>query len=124
MAIGTRGASYGDLVGNKGGLTPLLFAVREGNMKTAEVLLNAGADVNQVSAGDHSSPLLMATINGQFDLNLPFAKEAGIPNLGGAKIEIIYADTKGDPKNGLAEAELVASRASAARSTGGASGSR
>jgi ankyrin repeat protein len=34
------------------------------------VLLDAGADVNQVSAGDRTSPLLIATINGHFDLAL------------------------------------------------------
>ena len=63
-----RALTYGDLVGKKGGLTPLLFAVRQGNTPAALALLKAGADVNQVSAGDHTSPLLMATINGQFDL--------------------------------------------------------
>jgi ankyrin repeat protein len=31
-------------------------------------LLKAGADINQVSEGDHTSPLLIATINGHFDL--------------------------------------------------------
>ncbi len=51
--------------------------------------------------------LAVEIINGKFDLNLPFAKEEGIPGLGGAKIELIYADTKGDPKNGLAEAERL-----------------
>jgi branched-chain amino acid transport system substrate-binding protein len=51
--------------------------------------------------------LAVEIINGKFDLNLPFAKEAGIPNLGGAKLQVIYADTKGDPKNGLAEAERL-----------------
>lgn len=51
--------------------------------------------------------LAVEIINGKFDLNLPFAKDEGIPNLGGAKIEIVYADTKGDPKNGLAEAERL-----------------
>ncbi|MFN8572981.1 MAG: ankyrin repeat domain-containing protein [Gemmatimonadaceae bacterium] len=80
------GASYGDLVGNKGGLTPLLFAVRQGNAEAVDALLDAGADVNQVSAGDHTSPLLMATINGQFDLakrllargaNVKLASDAG-----------------------------------------------
>lgn len=60
--------SYGDLVGNKGGLTPLLFAVRQGSAESVQALLKAGADVNQVSEGDHTSPLLMATINGRFDL--------------------------------------------------------
>ena len=51
--------------------------------------------------------LAVEIINGRYDLNLPLAKVEGIPNLGGAKIEVIYADTKGDPKNGLAEAERL-----------------
>jgi ankyrin repeat protein len=63
-----RGQTYGELVGNKGGLTPLLFAVRQGNTAAAMALLDAGATIDQVSEGDHTSPLLMATINGQFDL--------------------------------------------------------
>ncbi|MGV3709688.1 MAG: ankyrin repeat domain-containing protein [Gemmatimonas sp.] len=69
-AGGTRaqGLSYGDLVGNKGGLTPLLFAVRQGNVESARALLKAGAKIEHVSEGDHTSPLLMATINGHFDL--------------------------------------------------------
>ena len=46
-------------------------------------------------------------INGKYDLNLPLAKTEGLPNLGGAKIEIVWADTKGEPKNGQAEAERL-----------------
>ena len=46
-------------------------------------------------------------INGKYDLSLPLAKTEGLPNLGGAKIEIIFADSKGDPKNGMAEAERL-----------------
>ncbi|WP_439642213.1 ankyrin repeat domain-containing protein [Gemmatimonas sp.] len=63
-----RGPSYGELIGNKGGLTPLLFAVREGNDAVMLRLLAAGANINHVSEGDHTSPLLMATINGRFDM--------------------------------------------------------
>ena len=59
---------YADLVGTHGGLTALLLAVREGFEETAFALLDAGADLNQVSASDRTSPLLMATINGHFDL--------------------------------------------------------
>jgi branched-chain amino acid transport system substrate-binding protein len=51
--------------------------------------------------------LAVEIINGKYDLNLPLANEEGIPNLDHAKIEVIYADTKGDPKNGLAEAERL-----------------
>jgi ankyrin repeat protein len=52
----------------QGGLTAVLLAARQGYRETVEALLEAGADVNQVSAGDGTSPLLIATINGQFDL--------------------------------------------------------
>jgi ankyrin repeat protein len=76
-----RGPSYGDLIGNKGGLTPLLFAVRDGSIETVDVLLKAGAKINHVSAGDHTSPLLMATINGRFDLAKTLLAKGGDPKL-------------------------------------------
>ena len=64
----SRGPTYGDLIGNKGGLTALLFAVRDGSDECVARLLEAGAKINHVSEGDHTSPLLMATINGRFDM--------------------------------------------------------
>ena len=51
--------------------------------------------------------LAVDIINGKYDLDLQLAKSAGLPNLGGAKLEIVYADTKGDPKNGMSEAERL-----------------
>ena len=78
---GAAGLSYGDLVGNKGGLTPLLFAVRDGSVESVQALLKAGADINQVSAGDHTSPLLMATINGRFDLAKALLERGADPKL-------------------------------------------
>ena len=59
---------YAELVGAQGGLTALLLTAREGFADTAFALVDGGADINQVSASDHTSPLLMATINGHFDL--------------------------------------------------------
>ncbi len=73
--------SYDDLIGRKGGLTPLEFAVRQGNRETVMALLDAGADINQVSDGDHSSPLLLATINGQWDLAEELMARGADPNL-------------------------------------------
>ena len=54
--------------------------------------------------------LAVEIINGKYDLNLPLAKTAGLPNLGGAKIELVFADTKGEPKNGMSEAERLISQ--------------
>ncbi len=76
-----RGPSYGDLIGNKGGLTPLLFAVRDGSRESVDALLKAGAKINHVSAGDHTSPLLMATINGRFDMAKMLLEKGGDPKL-------------------------------------------
>jgi uncharacterized protein len=74
-------AGYTGLVGTMGGMTALLHAVREGNVESAVALLDAGADINQASAGDHTSPLLMATINGHFDLALLLLGRGADPNL-------------------------------------------
>ncbi len=54
--------------------------------------------------------LAVDIINGKYDLDLPLAKTEGIPNLGGAKLELVFADTKGEPKNGLGEVERLVSQ--------------
>lgn len=46
-------------------------------------------------------------INESFDLNIPLAQTEGLPNLGGAKIKLVFADTQGDPKTALGEAERL-----------------
>ena len=72
---------YTGLVGTQGGLTALLHSVREGHVEVAFALLEAGADIDQVSAGDHTSPMLMATINGHFDLALLLLERGADPSL-------------------------------------------
>ena len=67
IAGSTRQFRYAELVTAQGGLTALLFAVRQGHADAALLLAESGADINQV-AGDGTSPLLMATVNGHFDL--------------------------------------------------------
>ena len=39
-------------------------------------------------------------INHEYDIDYPFAKTQGLPNLGNAKIEIIAADSQGNPEVG------------------------
>jgi uncharacterized protein len=66
---------------SKGGLTALLHASRQGYAEAATALLDGGADINQVSAGDGTSPLLMAILNAQFDLALLLLERGANPNL-------------------------------------------
>ena len=73
--------AYNEMMGVQGGLTALLLAVREGEIETTMALLDGGANIDQVSAGDHTSPLLMAAINGHYDLTLALVKRGANPNL-------------------------------------------
>ncbi len=68
VAGATRAYRYNELISSQGGLTALLFAARQGYIETATALLDGGADINQLNAGDKTSPLLMSIINGHFDL--------------------------------------------------------
>jgi uncharacterized protein len=70
-----------ELVSAQGGLTPLLFAVRQGYTGSVHTLIAAGADINQVSAGDKTSPLMMAIINGHFDLAKELLDRGANPRL-------------------------------------------
>ncbi|MDP1857086.1 MAG: ankyrin repeat domain-containing protein [Gemmatimonadaceae bacterium] len=72
---------YTDLIGAQGGLTALLLAIREGEAGTVVALLDGGADINAVSAGDRTSPLLMAAINGQYDVAKLLIERGADPNL-------------------------------------------
>jgi len=82
-ATGAEGevVGYTGQVGTQGGLTPLLYAAREGHREAALALLEGGADLNQVSLGDRTSPLLMATLNGELDLALVLLERGADPNL-------------------------------------------
>jgi ankyrin repeat protein len=53
--------------GGSGGLTPLVFAAREGDIESAKLLLDAGADVNQATEYGWT-PLLTATNNRNYKL--------------------------------------------------------
>jgi ankyrin repeat protein len=68
-------------VATKGGMTALLHAARQGYLESAAALLDGKADINQVNAGDGTSPLLTAIINGQFDMAMLLIERGADPNI-------------------------------------------
>jgi ankyrin repeat protein len=77
----TRGYRYNELIGTQGGLTALHFAARQGSAAAAKALVDAGVTVNAPSPGDKATPLLVAVINGHFDLAMMLLEHGADPNL-------------------------------------------
>jgi len=64
-----------------GGMTALLFAAREGHLDAVRALVAAGADVNRLSAGDRSSPLVIAVSNGHYEVGQFLVDHGADPKL-------------------------------------------
>jgi hypothetical protein len=62
-------------------MTALLHAARQGYVAAATALVDGGADINEVGAGDGVSPLLMSIINGQFDTAMMLIQRGADPNV-------------------------------------------
>jgi ankyrin repeat protein len=63
-----------------GGLTPLVFAAREGDLQSAKALVDAGADVNQTTEYGWT-PLLTATNNRHYKLARYLIERGGNANI-------------------------------------------
>ena len=63
-----------------GGLTPLLFAARQGCVECEQILLDAGAKINTTDP-DGISPVLIAIINGHYDAAGFLLDKGADPNL-------------------------------------------
>jgi uncharacterized protein len=63
-----------------GGMTPLLYAAREGQTAAVKALLDGGADINAATA-DRTTPLMIAAINGKFDTALYLLERGANPQL-------------------------------------------
>jgi ankyrin repeat protein len=63
-----KSASGGALMERaEGGMTPLQYAAREGNVEVGRVLILAGADVNAPEPQHKFTPMLIAIYNGKYD---------------------------------------------------------
>jgi ankyrin repeat protein len=80
IAGATRAYRYTELISSQGGMTALHFAARQGFAETVKALVAGGADLNQPNAGDRTSPLLIAIINGHFDLAKWMLEQGADPN--------------------------------------------
>ena len=83
------------------------LAVRQGYVEAARALIDGGADVNQVTAGDSTAPLLMASINGQFDAAMLLIEKAPIRT---SRRRAIRCAALGDDQRAVAAAYASRSR--------------
>lgn len=75
----TRSYRYNELISSQGGMSALHFAARQGFTDTVKALVEGGADLNQPNAGDRTTPLLIAIINGHFDLAMWMLEKGADP---------------------------------------------
>jgi ankyrin repeat protein len=68
-------------IGRQGGFSAIHYAARDGYTDAALLLLESGVGINTPSAGDRSTPLLVAAINGNFDLAMGLLARGADPNL-------------------------------------------
>jgi len=76
-----RALTSAQQIGKQGGFGALHYAAREGHRSTAALLLDRGADINHLTEGDQSSPMLVAVINGNYDLGRDLLERGADPNL-------------------------------------------
>jgi ankyrin repeat protein len=78
---GGRGPSDIEIIGKQGGLTALHYAARDGYANAVTVLLDAKTGINTRTAGDLSTPLVMAVVNGNYDIAMTLVARGADPNL-------------------------------------------
>ena len=73
-----------------GGFTPLLFAARSGDVASADLLLAAGAKLDE-PAPTGASPLVIAAHSGNHDVAMLFLERGADPNAAGAGYTALHA---------------------------------
>ena len=66
-----------------------------------------GAIASSGMRSRHAVETALDVINNKYDLDIPFARTEGIPNLKGAKLQVIWGDSQASPEVGKTEAERL-----------------
>jgi ankyrin repeat protein len=83
---------FGGGLETMGGMTALHYAVREGNMEAVRALVEVGANVNQANAGDKTTPIIQAIVNGYYDIARFLLEHGADPSLASADgLQALYA---------------------------------
>lgn len=69
-----------------------------------------GAIASSALRSKHGIETAVDVVNNKYDMDLPFARTEGIPNLNGRKLEIVWGDSQASPEVGKAEAERLITR--------------
>jgi ankyrin repeat protein len=78
---GPRPPSDIENIGRQGGFTALHYAARDGFADAALALVDGGLSIDVPTAGDGSTPMVVAVINGQYDLALTLLARGANPNV-------------------------------------------
>lgn len=81
---------------------------RPSEVKIAGLWPLSGSNATQGTDVLHGAELAVEIVNGSYDLDLPLAKETGLPGLGGAKLTLVTGDTQGKPEIGASEVDRLA----------------
>ena len=90
-----------------------MIGATRASAQSAEVVIGGLYQMSGASAqvgvdAQHAFDTALDVINNAYpDLDLPLAKDAGLPGLSGAKVKLVMADHQGDPQKGRAEAERL-----------------
>jgi ankyrin repeat protein len=66
-----------------GGMTALLYAARDGRSEAVRAFIETGAKIDNPGTGEKMTPLVMAIVNGHYDLAMYLLKNGANPNLAG-----------------------------------------
>jgi branched-chain amino acid transport system substrate-binding protein len=85
---------------------------QEPKQEAKEIVIGAvypfsGANAQIGVDAQHAFNTAADVVNSVHDFDLPLARSAGLPGLGGARIKLVYADHQSDPQKGRAEAERL-----------------